>query len=415
MWIEFPDQGTFSREWLEAHPEQLQALLARCKGRYPLCKCREPGLPLYIARRQRLYLARLPNSGPRHAPQCPSYEPEAALCGRVLYSTRALQEMADGRVTIKLGVPLLIRSSTPATTAIETAGLTEGTTRDALGLTGLLHLLWDRSEFNRWTPRMRHRRHYRQWRKYVLESAQDICLKRHALTRHLYLPEPYSPAQALEIEARRQRTFRELAQAERGSPMRILVLGRVRTILESAGRVGLRLSHLPNEFVIGVSATAVARLRHRLSFAWIDGHALHPEFQLFVLMTIQRDREGLWQANELTGLITGEAFIPLFSIEEALLCRRLIDEDRAFYKPLPYDGAIAQFPNLILMDCGDSGVPLEVVSTDAREAAIRRSRIDMYRSTQQPHWVWDTHQAALPPAPAAAVQPIQSAARPSHQ
>ena len=79
MLIEFPQLGSYSREWLEEHPEQAQELLAQCKGRYPLCKCREPGLPLYIARRNRLYLARVPNSGPQHAPCCPSYEPDRSL------------------------------------------------------------------------------------------------------------------------------------------------------------------------------------------------------------------------------------------------------------------------------------------------------------------------------------------------
>jgi hypothetical protein len=185
-------------------------------------------------------------------------------------------------------------------------------------------------------------------------------------------------------------------------PMRILVLGKVRSIRMSDAGPVVRLAHLPNELAIAVSSVALAKLRNTMPFAWLDGHALHPEFQLFVLMTIQRGHDAVWQAQDFTGLITGEEFIPLFSIEEALLCKRLVQEERAFYKPLPYDGPAARLPNLILTDCGNHGVPLEIMPTEAREAAMRRLRIDTYEASQRRFWIWDTRQTALPAAPSPA-------------
>lgn len=396
--IEFPGIGTFTREWLDEHAEETQALLAQCKGRYPLCRCREPGQPLYIAQRRRLYLARLPNSGPAHAPACPSYEPDRAFCGFGIYSTHAMTEHSDGKIAVKLAVPLLIRGDRGAiSTGVAQSAAVERSLRDSIDLPGLLHLLWERAQFNRWRPRMRNRRHYRQIHKYLLEAAEAVQVRRDPLTRHLYIPEPYSPEQALEIEARRQRTFRELSQTASGIPLRILVAGRVRSVVEQADTLALRLAHLPNEFLIGATREQLARIRHATEFAWIDSRTLHPEFQLLILMTMERTHRGQWQASELAGMVTTEEFIPVFSMEDAIVAKRLIGEDRAFYKPLPYDASSMRFPNFLLIDCGETAIPLEIITGNGRDAAARRQRIADYQEAQRPYWLWDVAELALPP------------------
>lgn len=403
--IEFPGLGTFTREWLEEHAEKAQTLLAQCKGRYPVCHCREPGLPLYIAQRSRFYLARVPNSGPEHAPACPSYEPDRALCGWGIYATTAIAERGDGRIAVKLGVPLLIRGDRAGISTNGAPGASiERTLRESIALPGLLHLLWERAEFNRWSPRMQNRRHYRQIYKYLLEAAETVHVRRQPLTRHLYVPEPFAPEQTLEIEARRQRAFRELSQTATGIPLRILVFGRVRSIVESPEGPGMRLAHLPNEFVIGVAREKLARLQQANEFAWIDSRAVHPEFQWLVLLTMARTSHGQWRIDELAGMVTTEEFIPVFSMEDAIVTQRLIADARHFYKPLPYDAAPWRFPNFLLTDCGAKAVPLEIVSGRHADAAARQSRIADYDRAQRPYWLWDVTQHALPPtllAPAA--------------
>jgi hypothetical protein len=304
-----------------------------------------------------------------------------------------LHESADGKLTIKLNAPLLIRAgAATAPTSVPTSA-SERTTRDALGLTGLLHLLWERSEFNRWRPGMRERRRYRQWRRYTLETAQRICLNRQPLTRHLYVPERYVPDQALEIETRRQRDFTQLGKTQGGLPVRILVLGKLRAVV---GDTGLRLAHLPHGFVIGLAPELLARLCARTAFAWLDGHALHPEFQLFVLLTMVRSRDLSWSADAITGVITAREFIPLFSIEEALVCRRLIDEARAFYKPLPYDASCVRVPNFILTDTGTTSVPLEILPIDRAAAAASQLRLARYQDTRHRFWQWDISDSPVP-------------------
>lgn len=66
-------------------------------------------------------------------------------------------------------------------------------------------------------------------------------------------------------------------------------------------------------------------------------------------------------------MVTTEEYLPTFSIEEALAVKRLVLEERHFYKPLPYDGRPTRFPNF--------PVPLEIVA----DAATRRLRMPSMR------------------------------------
>ena len=397
--IEFPGQGRFTRDWLETHPDQAQVLLSRCKGRSPVCLCRTPGLPLYIALRSRYYLARHPNSGPDHIPACPSYEPEAALCGWGIYSSKALEHRGDGRVNLKLGVPLTIRG--PATgpgPLIAPRAATPRLQRDTMQLRGLLHLLWERAEFNRWRPAMQGRRRYRQIYKYLLEAAEGISIRREVLTRYLYIPEPFDPTQRLEIEARRQRAFLERSESASGIPMRILVVGQVRAILQREdGIEGLGLAHLPRELVLRAPRGLLDRLRQETEFAWIDWPVLHMEFRLITLLTMQRARQGHWSVGDLASMVTTEHYIPVCSMEEALVAKRLVLEDRQFYKPLSYDALETRLPNFLLVDRTDLPMPLEILGRSEAEAAVRQMRIEQYRQAGRPFWVWDAQDTATPP------------------
>lgn len=179
--------------------------------------------------------------------------------------------------------------------------------------------------------------------------------------------------------------------------MRILVFGRIRSIVETHG-LGIRLAHLPNEFVIGAAREKLARLRHATEFAWLDARTLHPEFHLLGLLTMRRAHDGVWQVDELAGMVTSEEFIPVFSMEDALVCKRLVAEERHFYKPLPYDAAPTRFPNFLLTDCGEAAVPLEIISGAASDAATRRLRIAEYETHHRRYWLWDVVQTAMPPA-----------------
>jgi hypothetical protein len=414
VYIDFPGQGRFSRDWLERNPERAQELMAASKDAYPQCLCVAGGLPLYIAKRTHFYLARMPNSGAKHAAHCPSFEPDPTLSGRGGYSQAAIEERTDGRVLVKMDVPLVIRGTSGGVGPTALPEISSARSqRDRVGIRGLLHLLWERAGFNRWSPRMAGRRHYRQVHKYLMRAADEIVVRRAALSAHLYIPETFQTDNALDIEARRQKLFKEKMRTPAGAPQRILLLAQWRAAVETDETWALRFSHLPNEFQVRCSRETLAKVQRSSEFAFLTWPSVNPLFHLMVLLTLQRDRSGQWIADEFTHLVTTEEYVPVASIEEARLARRLIQEHRHFLKPMWYDTPPARFPSYLLTDIGDRALPAEVIYGQEADQTERRIRIVNYVDEGEPHWCWDTieHDDIPPlPRPAIAEQPTPTPA-----
>src|SRR6218665_3832261 len=71
---------------------------AYSRHRRPRCLCRAGGVEMYIARLADGYIVkRMPETGDRHAPDCPSYEPPAELSGvRPLLGTAIREDPGTG-------------------------------------------------------------------------------------------------------------------------------------------------------------------------------------------------------------------------------------------------------------------------------------------------------------------------------
>jgi Protein of unknown function (DUF1173) len=88
---------------LGANDPQLGPALADAHARRirPLCLCREPGAPLYIARVAGQFIPkRMPGTGVQHDPGCESYEALPELSGFGDVVGRAIQEDAEAGVTV---------------------------------------------------------------------------------------------------------------------------------------------------------------------------------------------------------------------------------------------------------------------------------------------------------------------------
>jgi hypothetical protein len=85
-------------------------------------------------------------------------------------------------------------------------------------------------------------------------------------------------------------------------------------------------------------------------------------------------------------------FIPIHSRYEALVAGALVEENRAFIKPLRYDARESEvFPDFLLLDAGDRPLPMEIYGFTGSETYERRKleKIAAYRSGGQPFWQWD--------------------------
>lgn len=386
--IRFPDHGDRTREWMDGHPTETQALLAGCKGRYPLCLCQAEGIKMYIAQRQTFYLARMPNTGPLHAPFCPSFEPDPAMSGRAVYSPEALTERSDGKVSIHLDAAIAIRSGGGGGGGVPGGG-EQKAQRDTVGLQGLLNLLWERAEFSRWSPRMEGRRHYPQLYKYLYEASDDIIAKRRPLREHLYIPEPFNYEEALTIEGRRQTKFRQLTQTTRGESQRMLVTGIVKNIQTSEHGVGLRLAHTPSSLIFWLNEIDTKKFRNLSAFAAQDWPQLGSLFNLVVMLLVERGSGGAWRAKESALMVVTPQYLPAYSLEEARVIQALIEAKRHFFVPLQYDAKVSSWANLYLVD-GAEPLPMEINRDEQAGAVVARNeRIARYEEEGRAYWLWE--------------------------
>src|SRR5215218_10600639 len=107
---------------LSANDPQLGPTLADAHARRirPLCLCREPGAPLYVARVAGQFISkRMPGTGGQHDPGCESYEAPPELSGFGDVVGRAFQEDVDAGVTVlRLGFSLSRTGRRPASSPV---------------------------------------------------------------------------------------------------------------------------------------------------------------------------------------------------------------------------------------------------------------------------------------------------------
>lgn len=144
----------------------------------PRCLCLVEGVEMYVARRagtsEGFIVKRMPGTGSRHAPNCPSYEPppEVSGLGQVLGSA-ITEDPATGETTLKLDFTMSKiagRSTIPGAGGDSDSVASTGT---KLSLRGLLHYLWDQAELTRWRPGFAGKRTWGTVRKHLLQAAEN--------------------------------------------------------------------------------------------------------------------------------------------------------------------------------------------------------------------------------------------------
>jgi len=402
--IQFPGIGSYSREWLSTHSDKAQNILEQCKGEQPICFCRAKGVRMYIAYYKQYILKRIPNSGPEHAPFCESYEPDASLSGLGDYAKGAVTERADGQLSVRLGVPLQMKStvdSEPGDTPSRegSSGGIRAAKRDSVKLNGLLNLLWEESQFNRWSPKMENRRHYNQIHKFLLAAASRVLVHRKHLTDHLYIPEPFYAKEGTAIDQRRNAILRRLTVNSRNEPKRMLVLGQVKQFSTSEHGYGVQLAHTPSYLMFWYDEKLHRRIEKAIAFANTDVHHLNDQLPIFLLMSVERNRKRVYEAKDIGVLVTTPEYIPVTSGDEAVVAHRLIENKRYFYKPMAYDAKQGGFPNFLLRDVGEVAAPLEILGEKDSDRVIetRNNRINHYEEDRSRYWVWDVFSCPEPP------------------
>ncbi|UCV17805.1 DUF1173 domain-containing protein [Ferribacterium limneticum] len=382
---------------IAADAPELQEALAQVYDTLerPRCLCVEGGVEMYVARHRCFVIKRMPESGSTHHPGCPSYEPEARQSGLGELIGDAVLESASGQVELRVDFPW----TRMAGRSVQRGELREvaevEVPRRRMTLRAMLHFLFDRAGFNRWSPAMAGKRNQGVMCKYLLEAAEEITVKGVPLVQRLYVPEPFSESTKAEIAGRRREKLAVLRPKDGQMPL-ALVIGEYKgnEVTVQGRRVWIR--HMPDAPLL-IAAGSWERIERVFAplFEARDADTVRP-VRLVMAALIRARREYTYEIEAASLMLTTEHWIPIDGVHELPLVDALVAQQRRFIKPLRYDARSGvPFPNGLLLDAGPAPVPLHVVSAfiDTGERAAKEKMIAACKGNV---WVWRTDQP-MPP------------------
>lgn len=364
----------------------------------PRCLCLAEGVEMYIARFGAGYIVkRMPASGSRHAPDCPSYEPppEAFGLGQVLGSA-ITEDPATGETTLKLDFPLSKvsgRSTSPLSADSDNNGAASSGTR--LSLRGLLHYLWDQAELTRWQPGFTGRRNWAAVRRHLLKAAEHKVARGHALRERLYVPEVFSVEERDAINARRLVQWRPVV-ATPGKPQHLMLLiGEIKEIVPARYGFKAVVKHVPDQ-AFAIDEPLYRRLGRRFESAlalWGAADDIH----MVMIATFGVSGAGIPAIHELCLMPVTRQWLPVEDGFEARLVERLVSEGRAFVKGLRYNLGAASAPaSATLTDCEGSAPLLFVVPAGLEDHGRLLLQVS---DPSTPLWLWHPSSEAMPTLP----------------
>ncbi len=328
----------------------------------PRCLCVRGGIEMYVARHRQFVVKRMPDTGNRHAPSCPSYEPEARQSGLGELLGQAVLEREPGKVELRVDFPW---------TRTAGRGVARGEPHDVaevaasgrrMSLRALMHFLFERAGFNRWSPAMQGKRNQGVLHKYLLEAAEDVSVKGLPLHERLYVPEPFHEATQADAAQRRRDKLAVLRPSEGHNPLAVLI-GEFKASEASALGRRVWIRHLPDAPLLTDSRTW-ARIERAFAPLFEAGDA-DTGFKVRLMMAalVGARREHTYEIEAASLMLTSEHWIPVEGVHELPLVHALVEQRRRFIKPLRYDArSAACFANALLLDCGAAPVPLHVLA-----------------------------------------------------
>jgi hypothetical protein len=376
----------------------------------PRCLCTPEGVEMYVARLAGPHggyiVKRMPDTGCRHACDCPSFEPPADLSGLGQVLCTAINEdPATGQTSLTLGFSLTKlpgRSQLPPAGGESESAATDGT---KLSLRGLLHYLWDQAELTRWYPGFAGKRTWATVRRHLLQAADHKLARGDALRARLYVPEPFSIDERDAINARRLMQWQQ-AVAVPGKPQQLMMLiGEAKEIVPSRYGFKAVIKHVPDQ-AFAIDEQLYRRLGRRYE-PELELWSATGDIHMVMIATFGVSGLGVPSINELCLMPVTRQWLPVQDIYEKQLIERLTTEGRAFVKGLRYMlGSAASIVNATLLDIPDTTVELRIAdrshpnslaSADPNQAEVPDSE-----------WTWNPVNGPMPVLPPPAVRRSQT-------
>jgi len=402
-------QFTILGQVWDADDPGIQTILARIHetNERPRCMCVQGGVEMYVALHRQYMVKRMPDTGAQHHPSCVAFEAAPQQSGLGELVGEAILESEAGAVELRVDFPWT-RSVGRGVARSESQDVAEvAVPRRRMSLRALMHFLFERAGFNRWSPAMEGRRNQAVLHKYLLEAAQTMVVKGMPLADRLYVPEPFHEADKAACAQRRRSKLAVLHPKEGQSPL-ALVIGEFKASDESPWGRRFWIKHMPDAPLLLAEKTwaRIAKAYAPLLEARdADGGQ---RVRLMLAALIRERREFTYEIDVASLMLTSEHWIPIEGVYELPLVDALVHQQRRFIKPLRYDARhAAGFANALLLDAGEQTVPLHIVSSylDSKEQAAKAAALKGAEGTA---WVWHTNQSMPPFMPRFPVPALRS-------
>ncbi|CAH2605941.1 protein of unknown function (plasmid) [Rhodovastum atsumiense] len=372
------------------------------RGARLLCPCVDPPLEMYLARTASgIIVKRMPETGPHHAPSCPSWEPPPELGGLApLIGQAIVENPEEGTTLLRLGFPLSRRSnrlkSSPERGAAP--GDTVKFQRKKLTLRGLLHYLWDEARLTHWTPKWAGRRSWHVVQSHLLAAAGSKATSTAPLASTLYVAEPFIAEQKEAIADRRRiHLAKGLVSHGTGSKPLMILIGDVKEITAARSAFKIIVKHSP-DFHFGLSPDLHTSFQKRFEQE-IALWNKKPGNHLVVAATFSVNGAGYAIIEDITAMATNANWIPIEGEPDERLVTALTAGSRAFFKVLRYGlSATAPTATAVVVDTHPRPVGLYLLPSGASEA-FRADLAAQTADSQFTPWFWDTATIAMPNLP----------------
>jgi hypothetical protein len=358
--------------------------------RRPRCLCRAGGVEMYVARLGDGYIVkRMPETGSRHAPDCPSFEPPAEASGLgPLLGTAIREDPTTGLTTLSLDFSLSKGSRPTVAPRLDGETAVAACTTTKLSLRGLLHYLWDQAGLTRWQPGFAGKRSWSVVRSRLRQAAENHTASGRALLSCLYIPEPFSIEQREAIGARRAALWTAMTKAVGAHRPLILLIAELKDL--TTARHGFRavVKHIPDlSFILDERIFSQVKRRFETQ---LDLWGMSDDVRMLVIATFGVSASSVLVIDQLSLMTATKEWLPVESAFERQLVGRLVAEERCFTKCLRYNlGSRSLLPSATLTDCSAPPPLLFITPQDTPGV----------RAASDSAWQWRTGQECMPQLP----------------
>ena len=362
------------------------------------CGCSRGAPLMYIARiRDSLIAKRMPGTGFEHAPNCASFEAPEHLSGLSELQGSAIQEDPEQDQTLlKLDFALSKRTARGAMPEMGQGTATEAVSNPKkLGLTGLLHYLWQEAELTKWVPAMEGKRWWGVVSSALRRAANGKSAKGFALSEALLIPEVFKADMKDVLTARRTHKLDSIVnRGGKGGALGIL-------IAEYKSHTPTRLgSRFQFKHMADLGFFADADLSARFERVFKDQLALADmvvDSKVIVIASFEQSKAGYPVLQQIAMMLVDQNWLPFEHTRELALIEAAVEQKRRFMRQLRYNlKSDALISSIVLSDLS-APVACFVTPPSANTDVLTQTKT-MVADTDYATWLW-ADQPMMPALP----------------